>query len=425
MDHFQEYAKDLNQKGASCMNDPFVSAQTQLKDVAALIKLPADDLAQLLEPERILMVQIPVKMDDGHTQMFTGYRSQHNNSRGPYKGGIRFHPNVSLPEVKALSMWMTWKCAIADIPFGGGKAGVIVDPKKLSDGELERLTRGFGQKIAAIIGEDIDVPAPDVNTDGRIMNWMRESYETFAGKSSPACFTGKAIADGGSEGRTEATGYGGVYVLNRLMEKRDTAHTGVRIAIQGIGNVGSYFARKAHADGYTIVALSDSKVGLYDPAGLDPEKVFAYKESHGSLSGFGAQEISPDAILTLDVDVLVPAALEAVITEVNADKILAKTIIEMANGPVTPEADAILKTRGIVSVPDVLANSGGVTVSYFEWYQNKHAEHWQKDDVLKKLQDTITAAFDQCDAMTSSLNVTMRMGAYAVAVDKVVKAMHQ
>lgn len=406
------------------MHDPFSSSQAQLKEVAALIKLPTDDLNRLLEPERILIVQIPVVMDDGHTQMFTGYRSQHNNSRGPYKGGIRFHPNVSLSEVKALSMWMTWKCAIADIPFGGGKAGVIVDPKKLSDTELENLTRGFGEKIASIIGDDVDVPAPDVNTDGRIMNWMRESYEKYVGKKSPATFTGKSVEQGGSEGRTEATGYGGVYVMNRLFEKKGQSHTGVTVAIQGIGNVGSYFARKAATDGYTIVALSDSKVGLYDANGLDPEKVLAYKKEHGTLAGYKAQEISPDDILYLDVDVLVPAALEQVITGENADKIQAKTIIEMANGPVTPEADVILKKRHIVSVPDVLANSGGVTVSYFEWYQNKHDEHWKKDDVLKKLQDTITKAFDQCDATTTQLNVTMRMGAYAVAVDKVVKAMH-
>lgn len=406
------------------MTDPFSAAQAQLRSVATLIKLSDDDLNRLIEPERILMVQVPVQMDDGHTQLFTGYRSQHNNSRGPYKGGIRFHPNVSLPEVKALSMWMTWKCAIADIPFGGGKAGVIVDPKKLSDGELERLTRGFGTAIAPIIGEDIDVPAPDVNTDGRIMNWMRESYETFAGKRSPATFTGKAVEQGGSEGRTEATGFGGVYVMNRLFEKTNRKHEGTRVAIQGIGNVGSYFARKAHEDGYTIVALSDSKLGLYDANGLDPEKVFAFKQEHGSLAGYGATEIKPDDILTLDVDVLVPAALEAVITEVNADQIKATTIIEMANGPVTPEADAILKQRGILTVPDVLANSGGVTVSYFEWYQNKHDEHWTKVDALKKLQETITTAFDQCYDKTTELDVTMRMGAYAVALTKVVTAMH-
>lgn len=406
------------------MNDPFTSSQAQLKEVASLINLPADDLNRLLEPERILTVQIPVRMDDGHTQMFTGYRSQHNNARGPYKGGIRFHPNVSLSEVKALSMWMTWKCAIADIPFGGGKAGVIVDPKKLSATELENLTRGFGDKIAAIIGEDIDVPAPDVNTDGRIMNWMRESYEKSIGRKAPASFTGKAIEEGGSEGRTEATGYGGVYVLNRLFEKQGKVHDGVSIAIQGIGNVGSYFAMKAKTDGYTIVALSDSKVALYEPKGLDPEAVFAYKKEHGSLSGFGCSEITPDDLLLLDVDVLVPAALEAVITEANAEKIQAKVIIEMANGPVTPEADVILKNRGIISVPDVLANSGGVTVSYFEWYQNKHDEHWNKEDVLKKLQETITTAFDHCYEKTNELNVTMRMGAYAVAVDKVVKAIH-
>lgn len=407
------------------MHDPFVSAQTQLKEIANLIKLSPGTVATLLEPARTITVQIPVVRDDGQIEIYTGYRSQHNDARGPYKGGIRFHHAVTLPEVKALSMWMTWKCAIADIPFGGGKGGVIVDPKTLSAAQLERLSRGYARAIADCVGEDKDVPAPDVNTDGRIMGWMRDEYERVTGKSSPATFTGKAISDGGSEGRTEATGYGGVYVLNRLFEKIGKSARGTKIAIQGIGNVGSYFAHKAHADGYTIVALSDSKTALYDPAGLDPAAVLAYKDAHGTLQGFGAQEIFPLELLTLDLDVLVPAALEGVITEENAGQIKAQTIIEMANGPVTPEADQILRDRGIISVPDVLANSGGVTVSYFEWVQNKNTEHWSQAEVLKKLQSTITTAFDHCYESTQRLNTTMRMGSYAVAVQKVAEAMRK
>lgn len=405
------------------MNDPFSNAQAQLSNVATRINLAPDKEAQLMDPMRIITVSLPVKMDDGKTQVFVGYRSQHNNARGPYKGGIRFHPQVSLSEVQALSMWMTWKCAIADIPYGGAKGGVIVDPKKLSDGELERLSKAFATSISDCIGEDKDIPAPDVNTDGRIMNWMREAHEAAIGHASPATFTGKAIEQGGSEGRTEATGYGGVFVMNRLFEKLGKATKGASIAIQGIGNVGSYFALKAHELGYTIVALSDSKVGLYDPNGLDPQKVFAYKKEHGSLAGFGGKEIAPNDILFLPVDVLVPAALEAVITKENADQVKANLIIEMANGPVTPEADIILEKKNIISVPDVLANSGGVSVSYYEWVQNKQNEHWTKADVLEKLRVKITKAFDDCYESMKQHNVSLRMGAYAVAVQKVADAM--
>jgi glutamate dehydrogenase len=406
------------------MYDAFSAAQTQLRQVAKLINLSDNDLNILLEPERILTVAIPVQMDDGHTQLFAGYRSQHNNARGPYKGGIRFHHNVSLSEVKALSMWMTWKCAIADIPFGGGKGGVIVNPKELSEKELEQLSRGYVRAIADCIGEDKDVPAPDVNTDGRIMGWMRDTYEKVVGFESPATFTGKSVAEGGSEGRTEATGYGGVFVLNRLFKKLGKERGGTTLAIQGIGNVGSYFALKAHEDGYTIQALSDSKTAIMSEAGLNPKEVFAYKKEKGTLAGFpGAEEIAPDAILLLPVDVIVPSALEQVITDQNAKKIEAKIIIEMANGPVTPEADSILAKRGILSVPDVLANSGGVTVSYFEWEQNKKSVHWAKEEVLDRLRQTITAAFDQCYENTQELGVSMRMGTYAVAVQKVIHAM--
>lgn len=406
------------------MTDQFSNAQTQLKSVAALLKLEDSKLARLLEPKRVLKVSLPIVMDDGSTKVFTGWRSQHSNARGPYKGGVRFHPNVSESEVKALSMWMTWKCAIADIPYGGGKGGIIVDPKTLSKGELERLSRAFAAAITDIIGEDKDIPAPDVNTDGQIMVWMLDEYNKVSGNHSLATFTGKPIENGGSQGRTEATGYGGVYVLNALVKQEKLEPAQTTVAVQGIGNVGSYFALKAHEEGYKVVALSDSKGGIYVEGGLNPAEVLAYKEKNHSLAGYpGAKELTNDELLLLPVTVLVPSALENVITQDNAEKIQAKYIVEMANGPVTPEADEILFKRGILSVPDVLANSGGVTVSYFEWEQNRKNEHWSKEDVLSKLVHVITPAFDQAYTSMKELHVNMRLSAYASAVKKVATAL--
>lgn len=413
------------------MTDPFSNATKQLEEVAQILKLDDLTLRRLKIPNRVVHVAIPVEMDNGQVHTFIGFRSQHNNARGPYKGGIRYHVGVSESEVKALSMWMTWKCAIADIPYGGGKGGIIVnpkidpkDPRALSQGEVERLSRAYVRAIADVIGEDKDVPAPDVNTDGQIMSWMLDEYEKIIEKKSPATFTGKPIELGGSQGRTEATGYGGVFVLNALMEKEGKDPSKTSVAIQGIGNVGSYFALKAYEEGYTIVALSDSRTALYNTDGLDPKKVLAYKKEHGTLSGFeGAKEITNEELLLLTVDVLVPSALENVITEKNADKVNARYIIEMANGPVTPEADEILFKKGVLSVPDVLANSGGVTVSYFEWVQNKEGSVWSKDDVLGKLREKITTAFDQSYTSMKNLRVNMRMGTYALAVKKVVDAM--
>lgn len=406
------------------MNDPFSNAKQQLRSVAQILHLPPAVVEQLEVPTKLITVSLPVVMDDESVKVFTGYRSQHNNARGPYKGGIRFHPGVSESEVKALSLWMTWKCAIADIPYGGSKGGVIVDPKQLSKKELERLSRAYARAITDDIGEDKDVPAPDVSTDGQIMAWMLDEYETIIGKKSPATFTGKPIVSGGSAGRTEATGYGGVYVLNALIEKEGRKREDLSLAIQGVGNVGSYFALKAHEEGYKIIALSDSRGGIYSLSGLNPKKVLAYKKKHGSLSKFpGASEITNDELLSLSVDVLVPSALENVITGDNAGLVGATYIIEMANGPVTPEADAILFQKGILSVPDVLANSGGVTVSYFEWLQNKKNQTWSKDDVLGKLKQKITTAFEQAYTSSKQLKVNMRLGTYALAVKKVVDAM--
>lgn len=406
------------------MQDPYANAKLQLNSVAGLISLPPAQVEVLSVPNKFITVWLPIRMDDGTTKIFTGFRSQHNNSRGPYKGGIRFHPNVSQSEVKALSMWMTWKCSIADIPYGGAKGGVIVDPKSLSASELERLSRAYARALAPDIGELVDVPAPDVNTDGRVMMWMLSEYEKVTGIKSPATFTGKPVEKGGSQGRTEATGYGGVYVLDRLMEKQSRKPSGTTVAIQGIGNVGSYFAIKAYEQGYTIVAMSDSRSGVYNQKGLDPNAVLKHKKETGSLSDFPSATIISNAqLLKLKVDVLVPSALENVITQENAGDIEASFIIEMANGPVTPEADKILFEREIISIPDVLANSGGVSVSYFEWLQNRDNLHWSREMVLKKLRSKITKAFDECYASSQKLKVNMRMSTYALAVDKVAKAL--
>lgn len=407
------------------LNDPFVNAQTQLRAVASRLNLKPEVLDQLLTPKRLLTLSIPVKMDNGKTHVFTGYRSQHNDARGPFKGGIRFHENVSESEVKALSMWMTWKCAIANIPYGGGKGGVIVDPKKLSEHELELLSRAYAGAIADCIGEKKDVPAPDVNTTPQIMSWMADEYKKVTGKDGTAVFTGKPIEHGGSQGRTEATGFGGVYVLNALV-KHEKLHKSLTIAVQGIGNVGSYFALAAHEKGYTVVALSDSKSAIYAKDGIDPKAALAYKKKNGALHGMpGTMEITNEELLLLPVDVLVPSALENVITKENASDIRAKYIIEMANGPVTPQADEILFQKGILSVPDVLANSGGVTVSYFEWVQNLQHESWTKDDVLTKLEKTITTAFEKAYESTKKHKVDMRTGTYLLAVDLVAKAMEK
>lgn len=408
------------------MNDPYANALVQLQEVASLLELRPSTVAILSTPNRLATVSFPVTMDDGSVAVFTGYRSQHSNARGPYKGGIRFHPQVSESEVKALSMWMTWKCAIANIPYGGGKGGVIVDPKKLSARELESVARAYIQRIAPIIGEDTDIPAPDVNTDGKVMDWMLSEYEKFLGKPSKATFTGKPIEHGGSQGRTEATGYGGVFVLNRLVELLGKKREGLTVAIQGFGNVGSYFAKAAFDAGYTVVALSDSKGAIQRLEGIDPYKAEAHKNTTGSLSGFdGTSELTNEELLEMKVDVLVPSALENVITQENVSKLQCSIIIEMANGPVVPQVDEYLMEHGILSVPDVLANSGGVTVSYFEWVQNKEGSSWSKEEVLSKLEETITVATNEAYAMKEQHAVTMRMGAYMNGVARVASALEK
>ena len=406
------------------MSNPYKNAIKQLDSVAEYIEIEEKILKKLRVPDKIIKVDLKVKMDSGEYKVFKAFRSQHNNVRGEYKGGIRYHPQVTEDEVKALSIWMTWKCSVVGIPYGGGKGGVICDPKKMSEGELERLSREYMKAIYKYIGPKVDVPAPDVNTNSQIMDWMRDEYEKQVGEKAPGVITGKSVEKGGSLGRTEATGLGGFYILEQLIDKVKLDKKKVKIAIQGFGNAAYWFAVFAKKEGYKVVALSDSKGGIVDLTGLDPEKVMKYKVKTGSVVGYkGSKKISNQKLLEFKVDVLVPAALENQITKKNADRIQAKYIIELANGPVTPGADKILYKNGIVDLPDVLCNAGGVTVSYFEWVQNMKNEKWSKDKVFKRLKKIIDKAFLEMWKVYQKKTVNPRMAAYILAVDRVVKAM--
>lgn len=400
-------------------NDPYSNAVAQLKQVATILKLDEKTVARLSVPDVVHKTELEIKMDDGTIRKFQAFRSEHNNSKGPYKGGIRYHEGVSESEVKALSMWMTWKCSVASLPYGGGKGGIIVDPSKLSKGELERLSRAYGKWAVLFAGPWSDVPAPDVNTDGQIMAWMVDEIEKSKTPAErkmvnwKATFTGKPLAIGGSQGREEATGMGGFYTLENLVAKLKLKKNEVTIAVQGMGNVGFWFAKLASEAGYKVVAISNSKGGIYDEKGIVIDDTLSSKK----------QNITNDELLLLPVTVLVPAALENVITGEVAEKIQAKAVIEMANGPVTPEADVVLTKRGILSVPDVLSNSGGVTVSYFEWVQNLHGAVWSKEEVLTKLKSVMDRAFDEMWEKYKALKVNLRMAAYANAVARVAEAM--
>lgn len=418
-------------------HDPHQNAVAQLEAVASHLRgqYPEADRARfdaaidkLKQPDKIIEGKLSVKMDDGSTQTFQAFRSQHNNARGPYKGGIRYHQQVSQAEVKALSTWMTWKCAVTGIPYGGGKGGIIVDPTKLSSDELQRLSREYTKLIADHVGPWVDVPAPDVNTNGQIMAWMVDEWEKHHRAKSGlihenpvATFTGKPLQLGGSQGREEATGLGGVFVLEQLAKELKLKPKTTKVAIQGFGNVGYWFAKHAADRGYQVVAVSGSRGGIYNPAGLNPSQVLADKEKTGQLAGGDA--VSNDDLLELEVDILVPAALENVIHQDNAAKIKAKAIIEMANGPITPEADQILADRGIIVVPDVLANAGGVTVSYFEWVQNLQGYYWTRDEVVSKLQPLMEASFALMWQNATQLKLDGRTATYLFAVKRVVDAM--
>lgn len=405
-------------------SNPFANAVAQLKNAATVMGLEKATVDALQKPQRVLEVSIPVAMDDGTKKVFTGYRVQFNDARGPFKGGIRYHWDTNLNEVKALSFWMAMKCAVVGIPYGGGKGGVTVDPRELSEGELERLSRGWVQAMYKYIGPWKDVPAPDVYTNPKIMAWMVDEYSKLAGEWSPAAFTGKPIEVGGSQGRMFSTSQGGYYVFEALAKKMKFVPKNTSIAIQGFGNVGAFAAEIFHKVGYKIVAVSDSKGGVMNMKGLDIPAVWKHKEATGSVAGFaGTTPVDNKKILELTVDVLIPSALENVITESNAGKIKAKVVLELANGPTTPEADTKLFKRGIPVVPDILANAGGVTGSYFEWVQNLNGYAWTERDVLEKLKPIMVDSFEAVWAMATKHKVSLRVGAYMVAVDRIVKAM--
>ncbi len=404
--------------------NPFKMAQQQLDLAAEILKLEPGIHALLREPMRELHVTIPVRMDDGSVQVFKGFRVQHNDARGPCKGGIRFHPEETVDTVRALATWMTWKCAVVNIPLGGGKGGVICNPKEMSLGELERLSRGYIRQISRIIGPTKDVPAPDVYTNPQIMAWMMDEYNAIMLDDQRGVITGKPIPLGGSAGRGDATARGGMYCIREAGKVLGLTLEGATTAIQGYGNAGQ-FAHKLGEEllGLKVVAVSDSKGGIYQPAGLDFEAVVAHKNRTGSVLNFpGAENITNEALLELDVIVLIPSALENQITEKNAARVKARILAELANGPTTPEADDILFANGVYVIPDFLCNAGGVTVSYFEQVQNAYNYYWTEQEVHERLDEKMTAAFHAVDQMAKKHRVHNRLGAYLVAVARVAEA---
>lgn len=406
------------------MNNPFQNALAQLTKAAGVMKLPGDVTAVLSAPKRLLTVSIPVKMDNGTVKVFTGYRSQYNDALGPFKGGIRYHWNVTEDEVKALSLWMTMKCAVVGLPLGGGKGGIIVNPKELSEGELERLSRGYIRAIYKYIGPTQDVPAPDVYTNGQIMSWMLDEYEKLVGEKAPGMITGKPLSLGGSRGRDKATAQGGVFVLLEAVKKMGWKIADTTVAIQGFGNAGAHMAELLAAAGFKIVATSDSKGGIKSAEALDVTALDAHKVKTGSVIGFaGTEQITNEALLELPVDILVPAALENQLTQENAGRVKAKMIVELANGPTTPEADEVLFKNGVVVVPDILANAGGVTVSYFEQVQNAANYYWSDEEVEKKLAIIMIQAFGEVWATKEAHQTDLRTAAFISALGRVSAAM--
>jgi glutamate dehydrogenase/leucine dehydrogenase len=405
--------------------DPFESLQEQVRDAAAVLDLKEDVIERLSNPERVLKANIAVEMDDDSVEVFEAYRAQFNGDRGPYKGGIRYHPGVDRAEVKALSGWMVYKCAAVNIPYGGGKGGISVDPAAYSDAELERLTRAYAEELRPLIGENRDIPAPDVNTGQREMNWIKDTYETLEGTTEPGVVTGKAIESGGSQGRVEATGRSVMLVVREAFEQFGWDLDGATVAVQGFGNAGSVAARLIDGLGADVVAASDSAGAIFNQDGLDIEAAKEHKAETGSLAGFdGATEDgSNEQLLTMDLDVLVPAALENAIDAEIAERVSANLIAEAANGPLTPDAADILAERNTYVVPDILANAGGVTVSYFEWVQNRQRFPWTEQRVNDELERYITDAFDaMIDAYERHDVPTLRVGMYTVALERVVKA---
>lgn len=416
------------------MNSLFANAKKQIDNIASLLETDYDDAKRFKKAidilkghQRVIKKIIYLKKDNKKTVGFASYRIQHNNARGPFKGGIRFHSNVSEDEVKALSIWMSVKCAVVDIPYGGAKGGIAIDPKKFSVSELGRLSKKYAEKYSDFIGPWTDVPAPDVNTGEREMSWMLDAYEEKLGYHSPATFTGKPIVLGGSLGRTEATGLGGNYILNKYLELKKKKHKEFSLAIQGIGNVGYWFAKFAYGNGFKIVAVSDSSGGIYNPKGLNIDLLFRQKEEYKSLLNIPKDKkyklITNEELLTLPVDILIPCALENAITKDVAGKIKAKMILEMANGPTSPEAEEMLIKKGIDVLPDVLCNAGGVTVSYFEWVQNLSGYKWDKGRVYEELKKIMEHAFVEVYKVVGERKVSYRRSAYLLAVKRIVDAM--
>jgi glutamate dehydrogenase/leucine dehydrogenase len=406
--------------------NPFESLQEQIDDAAAYVDVPGDVLERFKHPERVLETNLTVEMDDGSLAVFEAFRSQFNGDRGPYKGGIRYHPGVTRDEVKALSGWMVYKCAVVDIPYGGGKGGIAVDPRDLSMTELERLTRSFAKELRPIIGEDRDIPAPDVNTGQREMNWIKDTYETLENTTAPGVITGKAIESGGSQGRVEATGRSVMLTAREAFDYLGKGIEGATVAVQGYGNAGSIAARLIESElGANVVAVSDSSGAIHDPDGLDATAVRSHKDETGSVTGYpgAAEELTNEELLTMDVDLLVPAALENAIDGDLAEAVSADVIVEAANGPLTPEADDVLTGRDVHVFPDILANAGGVTVSYFEWVQNRQRFYWPESRVNDELERHIVDAFDGLtDAYEGNDLPNFRTAAYVVALQRVHRA---
>ncbi|PCN50816.1 glutamate dehydrogenase [Candidatus Geothermarchaeota archaeon ex4572_27] len=391
------------------------------------MKISKEALEFLKRPQRVLEVTIPVQMDDGHVEVFTGYRVQYNWARGPTKGGIRYHPHETLSTVKALAAWMTWKTAVMDLPYGGGKGGVVCDPKAMSDRELEALSRGYIRAIYDIISPYSDIPAPDVYTNPKIMAWMMDEYETIARRRDPAfgVITGKPLSIGGSLGRIDATSRGAAYTIREAAKRIGMELKGATIAIQGYGNAGYHLAKIMSEEfKMRVVAVSDSKGGIYNPDGLNADDVLKWKSETGSVKDYpGATNITNKELLELEVDILAPAAIENVITHENADNVKARIVAEVANGPVTPEADEILYEKGILQIPDFLCNAGGVTVSYFEWVQNITGLYWSADEVYRRLDEKMTKAFHEVYTLSRERKMHMRDAAYVIAVERVYRAM--
>lgn len=402
--------------------NPFENAQVQLNKAVKAGGLESNDVEFLKNPKRAVHVSFPVKLDDGSTKYFQGFRMLYNDTRGPGKGGIRFHQDVDEHEVKALSFWMTIKNSVMDLPLGGGKGGVIINPKEHSDAELERVARGFIRALHTVLGPKQDVPAPDVYTTPQVMAWMLDEYETITGLHNEGLITGKPLELGGSLGRGYSTAMGGAYVLKEAAQLFDLDPVKTTVAIQGFGNAGLHMARILAGWNYKIVGISDSSVALYDENGFDIDKAIAYKQTNRSLKGFGGSVISNDELLGLDVDVLVPAALENAITQENAGSVKAKLVVELANGPITPDADAILEKNDVVVLPDVLANAGGVTVSYFEWVQNNQGYYWTEEEVLERLEKKMVKSFNDIHQIVKDDGTSYREAAFILATKRLVTA---